>query len=123
MADNRLRDKRINFWLTEAEHDDIARRAAQYNMSISEFIRTLALNADIHLDLSKVRNASKTEDRVEVTSRVSVDFSTGEFENIMAIAKAKDLSSEKYLSSLKFARLNETKDLKNVLTKFLDLVE
>jgi hypothetical protein len=127
MADNRLRDKRINFWLTESEHADIAKRAGEYNMSISEFIRTLALNADIHLDLSKVRtSASRTEERVEITKRLSVDFSDEEFESLSSIAKNKEMTTERYLSSLKFASLPENKmeaSFGDVLGKFVDLLD
>jgi hypothetical protein len=127
MADKRLRDKRINFWLTEAEHSDIAKRAAEYNMSISEFIRTLALNADIHLDLSRVRRASKTETRVIVTSRLSVDFSDEEFNQIELIAKDKELSLTKYLSSLKFISLKELPEepvnYDETINKFASLLE
>ena len=57
--DKRRRDKRINFWLTEKEHSDIEQRAKAYDMTISEYIRTLALNADIKMDLTKV-SAGKT---------------------------------------------------------------
>lgn len=101
MADKRRRDKRINFWLTESEHADIQGRADQYGMSISEFIRTLALYTDIHLDLKKIKS-SKKED-VEIKTRVFIDLSNEDFSLVEKRAAQFNLDTKSFLSNLKFA--------------------
>lgn len=101
MADKRRRDKRINFWLTESEHSDIQKRADEYGMSISEFIRTLALYTDIHLDLKKVKSSKKEE--VEIKNKVSLDVSNEEFSQIEARASKFELDTKSFLANLKYA--------------------
>lgn len=69
MADGgRKRDKRINFWITQIEYDDIKSRAADLDLTISEYLRMLALNADINMSLNKIKvSTSLIEAEIEGT--------------------------------------------------------
>ena len=58
--------------------------------------------------------------------RLIANFSDEEFESLSSIAKNKEMTTERYLSSLKFASLPENKmeaSFGDVLGKFVDLLD
>lgn len=106
--DQRKRDKRINFWLTESEYDDIKKRAEEFNLSISEYLRMLALNADINLDLNKVNVSS------------SVAFGREEFSSIATKASAQGQTPEEFLRSLIFPKEEKNDPLTDYMLQIID---
>lgn len=109
--DKRKRDKRINFWLTESEYDDIKKRAEEFNLSISEYLRMLALNADINLDLNKVSVSS------------SVAFDKAEFDSISKKASSQGKTPEEFLRSLIFPKEEKTDPLTDYMLQIIDYVK
>lgn len=53
--EKRRRDKRINFWITQREHDEIEERASRLGMNISDFLRMLALQTEVDLETNKIK--------------------------------------------------------------------
>jgi len=51
----------INFVCSKEQHEEISRRAKQYNMSIAEYVRFVSLNAEIEVKLEKSELEKKLE--------------------------------------------------------------
>jgi len=43
----------INFVCSKEQHEEISRRAKQYNMSIAEYVRFVSLNAEIEVKVKE----------------------------------------------------------------------
>lgn len=44
MSANRIRNKKFEFWVTEQEHEYIQKKARETELSVSEYLRTIAID-------------------------------------------------------------------------------